>query len=519
LRIYSELFFISGLFALLVTPFVQSLGRRLGAFGVPGEDRVKPNTPRLGGLAIYFSALAAWGVLLLVPNQTRESSFAHIPAFLRLIVPATLVLILGVYDDLVGASPRQKLIGQALAAAMVWWAGVQITQFPFFGYEIHSRAISFVLTVLWIVAVTNSFNLIDGMDGLAAGVGFFVGLTIFVISLIQGNRFAAIIAAALAGGLAGFLPFNFDPAKIYLGDTGSLFLGFIFSVLAVDTSQKSTTMVAIVVPYMAFGLPLLDTLLTIIRRFLSGKPLFAADTDHIHHRIFQKYEGTRPALFALYSMAAIFSLGSLLMARSVGSAAALIAVLGGICAWFVASQLQYAELTELNCYVSRAFRSQRQVLANQVRLRKAAARLEQIDKIGESWQVVVQTLEALDFDGLELSALAQNGSALKLPPWQRSPNGKTTLCWSVVIPLHNNGTPLAELRLRRALAKGRLLFQFSSLLDTLIPPFEQKLALWHASKGPNPLDAFSNESPAVKETDLVAKGNQHEATLAGFENA
>ncbi len=519
LRIYSEIFFISALFALLVTPFVQSLSRRMGAYGVPEENRTRSGTPCLGGLAIYFSVLAAWGTLLLIPTAVRESVFAHIPTFLSLIIPATLVLFLGVYDDLVGASPRQKLVGQMLAAAMVWWAGARITQFPFLGHEIHSRGISFLLTVLWIVVVTNSFNLIDGMDGLAAGVGLFVVLTIFVISLIQGNRFAAIIAAGLAGGLAGFLPFNFDPAKIYLGDTGSLFLGFTFAVLAVDTSQKSATMLAIVVPYMAFGLPLLDTLLTVVRRFLSGKPLFAADTDHIHHRIFQKYKGTRPAIYALYSMAALFSFGSLLMARSVGSVAALIAVLGGICAWFVVSQLQYVELTELNCYVSRAFRSQRRVLANQVRLRKISTRLEQMEEIDAIWHVLAQTLEELDFDGLEFCLLTPNPAALRLPSWQRPPDRKTTPCWTVIIPLHNNGTPFAELRLRRARAKGRLLFQFSSLLDTLIPSFEQKLAFWYSSKALSPLDAFWNESPAVGEVDLVAKRKQHEAALAGFENA
>ncbi len=439
--------------------------------------------------------------------------------FLGLMIPGTWILILGVYDDLMGASPRQKLAGQCLAASMAWWAGARITRFPLLGYGIHSRLISFVLSVLWIVAATNAFNLIDGMDGLASGVGLLVALTLFVFSLIQANPFAAVITVGLAGALAGFLPFNFDPAKIYLGDTGSLFLGFVFAVLAIDTSDKSATMLAIAVPYMALGLPLLDTVLTVIRRFLSGKPFFSADTDHIHHRVFQKYKGTRPALFALYLMAAMFSVGSLLMGRSVEAMIAVIAVLGTVCVWFVASQLRYVELTELNRYVWRALRSQRHVLANQVRLRKASARLEQAEGIEEIWRVLTQALEDLDFDGLEFCPLAHHGKTLKLPPWNRVPSREAARCWSAVIPLHHNGRLFAELRLARSLAKGRLLFQFSSVLDTLIPPFEQKVAFWYAEREfPRPEVLWTPPNP-VNRVKAVAKKEQHETTFARFENA
>src|SRR5437660_12545961 len=315
MRSYLGLFFIAALFSWLVTPVVRTLGRRLQAYGQAGDRRDQPRIPRLGGLAIFLAALAAWGVLLFLPNVVRARFLSEWRTLAILMAPGKLVLLLGVYDDLVGATPWQKLLIETLASGMVWWAGFRIVHLPIFGYSIHSLFLSLLLTVFWIVAMTNSFNLIDGLDGLATGIAFFVTLSVFVVSLIQGNHFVCILAITLAGALLGFLRFNFSPATIFLGDTGCLFLGFCLATLAIHTSQKSSTLLAIVLPFVAFGLPALDTLLTVVRRFLSGRPLFVGDHDQIHHRLLRGMSPRAGAL-VLYALGALFLLGSLLFLYS-----------------------------------------------------------------------------------------------------------------------------------------------------------------------------------------------------------
>jgi UDP-GlcNAc:undecaprenyl-phosphate GlcNAc-1-phosphate transferase len=509
MRTYLGLFFLAGLFSLLLTPVVKRLGRRVRAYGQARDGQEQRQVPRLGGLAIFLAALAAWGVLLLVPNDVRARFLSEWRTLATLLVPGTLVLLLGVYDDLAGAAPWQKLTIETLAAGMVWWAGFRIVNLPMFGYGIHSPVLSLALTALWIVAVTNSLNLIDGLDGLATGIAFFVTVCVFVVSLIQGNQFVCILAITLAGALLGFLRFNFAPATIFLGDTGSLFLGFFLAALAIHTSQKSSTLLAIVVPFVAFGLPLLDTSLTVVRRFLSGRPLFTADRDHIHHRLLQNRLTPRVAVLGLYALAALFSLGSLLIIHSTGNLIALVAVLAGASGWFLTSRLRYEELSELNVYVSRAMRSQRRVLVNEILIRKASRRLEVSPALEESWQALVEAVEALDFDGVacELSHWP-NGSVPFLSLWSRYGGDGSNDCWSISIPLRAGGKALGELQLWRALNKDRLLFQFSSLLDTLVPPFEKQLKRRYDAQEASPAAAQSvGPSPALQ-PNLLANGRE-----------
>jgi UDP-GlcNAc:undecaprenyl-phosphate/decaprenyl-phosphate GlcNAc-1-phosphate transferase len=485
MRTYLGLFALAALLTVLVTPLIERVGRRLSAYGGPREDRDARRIPRLGGLAIFAATLAAWGVLLLIPNTVRTTFWTHGSVLIIMLVPATLVLVLGMADDLVGATPWQKLMVEVLAAALVWWAGFRIGHLPLLGYNLHS-VVSFVATVLWIVAVTNSLNLIDGLDGLAAGISLFVTLSVFFVSLLQENIFVCTLTITLAGALLGFLKFNFSPAKIFLGDTGSLFLGFLLAVLAIYTSQKSSTLLAIAVPFVAFGLPLFETALSVVRRFLSGRPVFVADLDHIHHRLVQRGLTPRVAVLLLYAFGALFSLGSLLVLRSSTSIIALVCVLAGVFAWFMTSQLQYEELSELNVYVARAMNSQRRVLANQIRIRKASRLLEESSSLEECWGRLTEALDALDFDraACRLSAWPA-GTAPTLPVWERLGGVKPDDCWSVSIPLRSGDRTLGVLELNRGLEKERLLFQFSSLLDTLVPPFERQLRLRYEGAGSN----------------------------------
>src|SRR5437870_4217259 len=508
MRSYLGLFFIAALFSLLVTPAVRALGQWLQAYGQTGDRRDQPRIPRLGGLAIFLAALAAWGVLLFLPNDVRARFLSEWRTLAVLMGPGTLVLLLGLYDDLAGATPWQKLMIELLAAGTVWWAGLRIDQLPLIGSGIHSHFLSFLLTVFWIVAMTNSFNLIDGLDGLAAGIAFFVTLSVFVVSLIQGSHFVCILAITLAGALLGFLRFNFSPATIFLGDTGSLFLGFVLATLAVHTSQKSSTLLAMVVPFVAFGLPALDTLLTVVRRFLSGRPLFVGDHDHIHHRLLRRLS-PRAAALVLYAMAALFSLGSLLIIHSTGNLVALVATLAGVSGWFLTSRVHYEELSELKVHVSRALHSQRRVLANQILIRKVSGQLKEALDLERSWHVLVKALEALDFDTVACQlSVWQNGSTPFLAPWSRPGESENGDCWTVSIPLRAGGKALGQLQLRRTLGKEHLIFHFSSLLDTLIPAFEKQVKRCYDSEEANLAVMYAVERQVAFQHSVLANGRK-----------
>jgi len=295
LRSYLGLFFVAAFSTWLLMPPVMTLGRRVRAYGQARDKGEFILIPRLGGIAIFLAVLASTSALLIVPNSLRAVLQADWRLGLKLLIPASISLLIGLYDDLKGATPRQKLAVEIGAAAAAWWLGFRMTAVPILGFPIHSRAVAFSLTVLWIVAVTNSLNLIDGLDGLASDVAFLATLALFIVSLMQGNHLACIFTIALAGTLLGFLRFNSPPAPIFLGDTGSLFLGCVLATLALNASAGSPDLLASVVPYVALGLPLLDTTLSVVRWLLKGKSIFARDCDHIHHRLVAKKQGYRPS--------------------------------------------------------------------------------------------------------------------------------------------------------------------------------------------------------------------------------
>ena len=352
MKSYLELFFVAACAAWLCTPAVAALGRRLRAYGQERERGEVIRVPRLGGLAIVLAVLAGVTALWCTPNGLRATLSGDWFWLGRFLVAGVVVLLVGLYDDLRGATPGQKLAVQMVAAALAWWLGFRMNALPAVGFPIRFAAVSFFLTVVWIVAVTNAVNLLDGLDGLAGGVAFFAAISVFVVSLMQQDQPASALAVILAGALLGFLRFNSPPARIFLGDTGSLFLGCVLSTLALAVARGATPM-AQTVPYVALGLPLLDMVLTVARRAIRGKSLFAADCDHIHHRLVARKQGYRQAILTLYAVAAATSLGSLLILYFTGSRVVVGIFLAALAAWLVFDQLQYQEFVELALDVSR----------------------------------------------------------------------------------------------------------------------------------------------------------------------
>ncbi len=260
-----------------LTPLVRKICHRLGAVDEPSRRRINlREIPNLGGMAIYGGFL---GALLLAARLNSES--------LGIIIGATFILLLGLIDDIFELSPRLKLLGQILAASVLILSGVSI-QFisnPFAAGMIHLGYWHVPVTIIWVVGIINTLNLIDGLDGLAAGITFIASLTLFFVSLQEGQIISAYMTLALAGSTLAFLRFNFYPADIFLGDGGAMLVGYLLAAISIIGALKSAAAVTVFVPMLALGIPIFDTAFAIFRRMYNSRPISGADHGHLHHRL------------------------------------------------------------------------------------------------------------------------------------------------------------------------------------------------------------------------------------------
>lgn len=271
----------------LLTRLVRDLALAWGLTDAGGERKIhrKP-IPRLGGVAVVASMTACVLALLAWDNDVAREIRSDMPLLGALAMGGGLVALTGLVDDLWGLRARVKLLAQiaAACAAFAWGVGIDAVGVPLVG-PLHLGWLALPATVLWLVLVTNAVNLIDGLDGLAGGVILLAGGALLAMSLIEGNTAAAVLLAALVGATAGFLVFNVNPASIFLGDTGSLTLGFVLGVVAIHFQQKAHAVFGLTTALLAFGLPIFDLSMAVVRRSLTGRPLFAADQHHVHHRL------------------------------------------------------------------------------------------------------------------------------------------------------------------------------------------------------------------------------------------
>ncbi|WP_018248203.1 glycosyltransferase family 4 protein [Orenia marismortui] len=260
-----------------VMPQVKKLAFKLGAVDYPNKRRIniKP-IPSLGGLGIYFGVLIA----LLVTGFSDK--------FIGIIAAGTLVVILGLLDDLYELSAKVKLLGQVLVALVLISFGIKIRFIsnPFGGIY-YLGILSIPTTLVWIISTINVINLIDGLDGLAGGVSVIATITLAIFAYQQGQVLTVILALTVIGAVLGFLKYNFNPADIFMGDTGSMFLGFMLGSISIIGTLKSVTFITLLIPVLALGVPIIDTLLAILRRKLAGRPIFKADKGHLHHKLLE----------------------------------------------------------------------------------------------------------------------------------------------------------------------------------------------------------------------------------------
>ncbi len=314
MRTYLAAFALAAFLCAVLVPLVRKFAFRVGAVSRPGGRNVNQQAiPRLGGITIAFAALTPLATLFVVDSGVARFVRQSPGLTWGLLIGGAALCVIGAWDDARGVRARYKLLVQILVAALAYQVGFRIDNIslPFLG-TVSMGSFGFLVTIAWIVGITNAVNLIDGLDGLAAGIGFFAAFANFVVAFLTGDSavsvFVATLMVSLMGSLAGFLFFNFNPARIYMGDSGSYFLGFVLSVSALMSPlQKASTAVSLLAPMVALGLPIFDTLLSLLRRYLEKRPLFSPDRGHIHHRLLDMGVTHRRAVVSLYGASVLLA--------------------------------------------------------------------------------------------------------------------------------------------------------------------------------------------------------------------
>jgi UDP-GlcNAc:undecaprenyl-phosphate GlcNAc-1-phosphate transferase len=403
--LYLGTFALSLLFSFVLTRLVRNKAVSHGWVSLPTEARHLHETPlpRLGGVAVYLSFLVSVAVGLLACRYFRElGSVLPVRNLLAILIPGTLIFLLGVYDDIHGVGPYLKFTVQALAAIVLFAGGLRILGLPIlFGTRHFPWAMGLAITILWVIGITNAFNLIDGLDGLAAGSALFSTLVVFVVSIAMQSRAVSLPTIALAGSMVGFLRFNFNPATIFLGDCGSLFIGFMLSALALEGMQKGPTIIAVAIPVVSFGLPILETALSVVRRLIAGKPVFTGDREHIHHKLLQRGLSHRQVVIVLYAISALFALLSLFLLLPTGRTVGLVLAVLGTGVWFGVQHLGYLEFGEIRRVAQRTL-EQRGVFINNLSIRRAMEELKATDDYVKLCGILEAAFSNNDFDGFDL---------------------------------------------------------------------------------------------------------------------
>ena len=417
-----SLIFVTGLsfvLALMLTRLVRDGSVRLGWVDLPDNGRKahRKAVPRTGGVAIVAAYLLTFGVLLYTPLAGGATVREGLPLFWKLLPATGAIFLTGLADDLLQLKAWWKLAGQVVAAGMAYAGGLRIESFA--GYS-DFGVFGIPLTIGWLVLCANAFNLIDGIDGLATGVGVLAGLTTFTAALMQGNFPLALAVAPLIGALVGFLRYNFNPASIFLGDCGSLVTGFLLGACGIIWSQKSTTMLGMAAPTMALALPLLEVGLSIFRRFLRNEPIFGADRGHIHHRLLDRGFTPRRAALVLYAVCSFGAAVSLLQSIPHKPLTGLVVLIFAVCACFGVQYLGYVEFNATRRFL---WSGLRRTLSAHVRLESFERALEAARTRDECWQALDTGARSLGYSRIEarLTGFRYGASVLRSPEaayWQ-----------------------------------------------------------------------------------------------------
>jgi len=316
--------------ALATTPYVRKLALNVGMLDATGERRMHDQPkPRIGGIAVYlgfaFALFSAIGWLINLHYFRDGKDLQNVHDFVGLIFGGTLICMVGFWDDVMGMSPRAKLLAQIVVASVSMLYGFVIPAYV--TNPLHHGELIYLpnwlpipLTLLWYLGMMNAINFIDGLDGLLSGLTAIAGMFLLVINLTHGHPEIALILAALVGGALGFLPYNYNPAKIILGDSGALFIGYVFATVSILGASKTAFTISLIVPLIVLGLPILDTAAAIVRRTSAGKKIYEADRGHFHHQLIFRFGlSVRQAVLLIYALCVALGVLALVLSGGVGS--------------------------------------------------------------------------------------------------------------------------------------------------------------------------------------------------------
>lgn len=345
MKTYLTSFIVSFVFVVVVTPLLIRVGIKYGFVDEVNRRKIHHGViPRIGGIGIALGTMFPLFLLLFYKNDVSRILFDSMPNVCVIIFGGLAISIFGLYDDIKGVNAKVKLFFQIILALVAWYFGFEISKISSPMGTIDLGWLGMVITVVWIVGIINAFNLIDGMDGLSSGVSFFACITIMALSIANGYMFVALVSAALAGAVVGFLIYNFNPAKIFMGDAGSMFIGYMLAVLALKSQSKGHTLVSLLVPIIAMGLPILDTILAFIRRYMRNQSIFSADKQHIHHMLLSRGWNQKKVVLVLYGVTIFFTLLAMLLIFNKDAESFLVMTVFSIVVGVIITKLGYMDI-------------------------------------------------------------------------------------------------------------------------------------------------------------------------------
>lgn len=392
--------FCSFLLALVLTPFVRDRFRTSGFVDLPNDPRKIHSRPipRVGGIAIMASYVICFVLITFIPFNAWQKIQINSQFVTILCIGTGVVFISGLLDDFYRIRPWQKLLAQAVASLFMYHSGLQI---KVSGMGILSgELLSGVITIIWLVGCTNAFNLIDGMDGLATGVGLFATITALIAAIMNQNFDLMLVTIPLAGGLLGFLRYNFNPASIFLGDCGSMSIGFLLACFAIEWSNKAATLLGLTAPIMAMVVPLMDVMLSIGRRFVRNQPIFRADRGHIHHRLLDRGLTQRQAAMVAYAFSGLAAVFALLQSAYYENFGGLIILLFGLTVWVGIQNLGYLEFGLAGRLLFRGGFTQ--MVDFQMKLKDFESKVMTAQSLEAVWKVVKDSSKEFGFHGVRM---------------------------------------------------------------------------------------------------------------------
>ena len=464
--------------SVIFAPIVALIARRLGVVDRPdGHRKLHARiVPLAGGPTVLISLFVGLGATLWMHPTLLQPTYADTRFLVLLAIAGSLIVVVGILDDKIGLRGRQKLFGQFLAALIMIPSGIAIRKIQVFGIPIEFGDFSSIVTVFWILGAINALNLIDGVDGLASTIGIVLSLSVAAVTVILGGRIdGLIISLALAGALSGFLFFNFPPARMFLGDSGSMLIGLVVGCVALKCSVKQYAAMALVMPTAIWAIPIFDVAMAIVRRRLTGRSIYSTDRGHLHHCLVRQGHSGSRLLFVVGSLCGITGLGAVAAAWFNSEMIAVLGVATALAILVATRSFGAAELTLLTNRVRRFAGS----LFHKPEGTRPVLHDEQVQLHGnhewqQLWQTLTEFAERFEMDAVELLVNIPSVGEEYHASWRSTSKVEQHDAWRSEIPLIIDGQRVGHIKVLGVCGNGSICEWMSDLIGGL-RPFETQL--------------------------------------------